>query len=208
MKIAVINETSAADKNADIMQALQNRGHEIINAGMTGSGQPPEITYIHTGLMAALLLNAKRVDLVVGGCGTGQGFLNAVMQYPAVMCGHIVTPLDAWLFAQINGGNCISLMLNQGYGWASAQNITFIFDALFSVEWGNGYPHHRKESQQKTRQLLSTISNLTHASMTAILQAMPDEVVKPALEYPGFIDIMDVPSLDDELKHAIVARIS
>ncbi len=208
MNIAVINETSAADKNADIMQALQNRGHEIINAGMTISGQSPEITYIHTGLMAALLLNAKRVDLVVGGCGTGQGFLNAVMQYPAVMCGHIVTPLDAWLFAQINGGNCISLMLNQGYGWASEQNLTFIFDALFSVQWGNGYPAHRKESQQSSRQLLSAISNLTHASMAHIMQALPDEVVKPALEYPGFIDSMDVPSLDDELKHAIVARIS
>jgi ribose 5-phosphate isomerase RpiB len=29
MKIAVINETSAADKNADIMQALQNRGLKL-----------------------------------------------------------------------------------------------------------------------------------------------------------------------------------
>jgi hypothetical protein len=26
-------------------------------------------------------------------------------------------------------------MLNQGYGWASEQNLTFIFDALFSVQW-------------------------------------------------------------------------
>ena len=76
------------------------------------------------------------------------------------------------------------------------------------MEWRIDNPLHRKETQQKSRQLLSTSSNLTHASMTAILQALPDEVVKPALEYPGFIDIMDVPSLDDELKHAIVARIS
>ena len=34
MKIAVINETSAADKNTDILAALDGRGHEVINAGM------------------------------------------------------------------------------------------------------------------------------------------------------------------------------
>jgi ribose 5-phosphate isomerase RpiB len=101
MKIAVINETSAADKNADILAALEGRGHEVINAGMTRNGAQPELTYIHTGLMATLLLGLKRVDLVVGGCGTGQGFLNSVVQYPGVICGHILTPLDAWLFTQI-----------------------------------------------------------------------------------------------------------
>ena len=120
MKIAVINETSAADRNADIMAALEGRGHEVLNVGMKKGFEPPELQYIQTGLMTGLLLHLKRVDLVVGGCGTGQGYLNSVMQYPGVFCGHILTPLDAWLFAQINDGNCMSLMLNQGYGWAAA----------------------------------------------------------------------------------------
>ena len=35
MKIAVINETSAADRNSDILKALEGRGHEVLNAGMT-----------------------------------------------------------------------------------------------------------------------------------------------------------------------------
>lgn len=198
MKIAVINETSAADKNKDIIAALEGRGHEIINAGMTRCGAQPELTYIHTGFMAALLLNANRVDLVVGGCGTGQGFLNAVMQYPGVFCGHLITPLDAWLFTQINGGNCISLMLNQGYGWASEQNLKFIFDALFSVESGCGYPEHRKESQKKSRQLLASISKITHTAMAHIVETIPDEVVKPALNYPGFLKVLNVDALQDE----------
>ena len=133
MRIAVINETSAADKNADILAALAPCGHEIINAGMRKSGEAPELTYMQTGFMSALLLNAGRADMVVGGCGTGQGYLNAVMQYPGVFCGHIATPLDAWLFTQINGGNCIALMLNQGYGWGSDINLKFIFERLFSV---------------------------------------------------------------------------
>jgi ribose 5-phosphate isomerase RpiB len=208
MKIAVINETSAADKNKDIIAALDGRGHEIINAGMTQCGAQPELTYIHAGFMAALLLNAKRVDMVVGGCGTGQGFLNAVMQYPKVVCGHIITPLDAWLFTQINGGNCISLMLNQGYGWASEQNLKFIFDALFSVESGCGYPEHRKESQKQSRLLLKSISCITHKSMAHIVQVLPPEVINPVLRYPGFLDILDVETIeDDALKSALQSRI-
>jgi len=38
MRIAVINETSSADRNADILAALEGRGHEIFNVGMTKSG--------------------------------------------------------------------------------------------------------------------------------------------------------------------------
>ena len=54
MRIAVINETSAGDRNADVLKALEGRGHEIFNCGMTKGGQAPELTYIHTGLLAGL----------------------------------------------------------------------------------------------------------------------------------------------------------
>ena len=57
-----------------------------------------ELTYIHTGLIAAAMLNIGAADMVVGGCGTGQGFMNSVMQYPNVVCGLILNPLDAFLF--------------------------------------------------------------------------------------------------------------
>jgi len=204
MRIAVINETSAADRNADILAALEGRGHEIINAGMTKSGTQPELTYIHTGLLAALLLNTKKVDLVIGGCGTGQGFLNSVMQYPGVFCGHILNPLDAWLFTQINGGNCISLMLNQGYGWASNVNVRMIFDALFSVAPGGGYPPHRAESQAASRALLTGISRSTHRSMTEIILSLPEEVVKTALSYPGIWELLDPPALADKTLGAVL----
>ncbi len=208
MRIAVINETSAADRNADILVALDGRGHTLINAGMTRNGAKPELTYIHTGLLAALLLNAGRVDFVVGGCGTGQGFLNAVMQYPGVFCGHILSPLDAWLFAQINAGNCISLMLNQGYGWAADVNLRLIFDSLFSVEPGGGYPPHRQESQRQSRQILGNISTLTHRTMAEIVSALPDNVLKPVLEFPGVRTLLDVDTLQDAaLKAALVARL-
>lgn len=208
MRIAVVNETSAADKNGDIMTALEGRGLQIINAGMTKSGTKPELLYIHTGLITAILLNLRRVDFVVGGCGTGQGYLNAVMQYPGIVCGHILNALDAWLFTQINGGNCISLALNQGYGWAADVNIRFIFDQIFSVERGGGYPPHRKEAQKEARILLERISALAHRPFAEIIAACPDEVVRPVLAYPRMWELIDVDSIaDPELKAVFRKRI-
>lgn len=207
MRIAVINETSAADRNADILTALAGRGHDIVNAGMTKNFATPELTYIHTGLLSAILLNLKRVDFVVGGCGTGQGFLNAVMQYPGVFCGHIITSLDAWLFTQINGGNCISLMLNQGYGWAADVNLRFIFDRIFSVESGAGYPPHRQQSQRESRETLAAVSGAAHRSMADIITALPDDVVMPVLSYPGVVELIALDTLEDEaLKAAFLSR--
>lgn len=197
MRVAIVNETSAADKNADILAALVGRGHEIINVGMKKSGEKPELQYIHTGWLSALMLNLGIADLVVGGCGTGIGYMNSVMQYPGVVCGLINTPLDAWLFAQINDGNCISLPLNQGYGWASDVNLGFIFDKYFSVEHGRGYPEHRQEPQAKSRQLLKTISNTTHKTINEIIENLPDEVIKPVINYPGVMDLI----LSKQLKH-------
>lgn len=186
MRIAIINETSAADRNADILSALEGRGHVLFNCGMKKNGESPELSYIHTGLMAALLLGTGSVDFVVGGCGTGQGFLNSVLQYPGVSCGHIVTPLDAWLFARINGGNCVSLPLNQGYGWAGDVNLKLVFDSLFTPDFGQGYPERRREPQRVSRELLVGISKTSHRTLDEIVRMLPDEVVVPAITYPGF----------------------
>ena len=209
MRIAVINETSAADKNADIMAALEGYGHEIFNTGMQNKGEKPELQYTHTGLLAAILLNLDRVDLVVGGCGTGQGFLNSVMQYPGVFCGHILNDLDAWLFAQINDGNCISLALNQGYGWAADVNLKFIFNRYFGVEAGRGYPKHRREPQLQSRLALKNISLITHQTMAEIINSLPTEIINPVLLYPGVRELIAVEIIDDSpLKFAFKQRIA
>lgn len=206
MRISVINETSAADRNEEILRALEGRGHEVQNVGMRKNGEAPELQYVHTGLMAGLLLYLGRTDLVVGGCGTGQGFLNAAMQYPGVFCGHLLSPLDAWLFAQINDGNCISLMLNQGYGWASGVNLRLLFDAYFSVERGSGYPAHRQEPQRASRQRLALVSSQTHRPWAEIVSALPAEVLDAALAYPGFWELLDVDRLADPALRAALQR--
>jgi ribose 5-phosphate isomerase RpiB len=203
MRIAVLSETAAGDKNTDIMTALEGRGHTIINAGMKRSGEYPELQYFHTGLMTGILLNLNRVDFVIGGCGTGQGFFNAAIQFPGVFCGHVLTPLDAWLFMQINGGNCISLTLNQGYGWAGGVNLRMIFDALFSVERGAGYPEQRKEPQKASRETLAEISQTTHQPFAKIISALPEKVIRPVIDYPGMKELIDLDTIEDiELKTA------
>lgn len=209
MRIAVINETSACDKNADIVAALEGRGHTIVNAGMKVKGSQPELTYIHTGFLSALLLNTGKVDFVVGGCGTGQGYLNAALQYPGVSCGLVSSPLDAWLFAQINGGNCLSLPLNQGYGWAADVNLQFLFDRLFSVEIGCGYPEHRKESQKESRDILNELSQSVHLSFPDIIRSLPDAVFQPVMDFPGVIELLDLDDGDDShWKTAIKDRLA
>ena len=208
MRIAVVNETSAADKNAAIMEALAGRGHEVINAGMTKNGAKPELSTIQTGLITAILLNLGRADFVVGGCGTGQGYMLSAMKYPGVYCGHIITALDAWLFTQINAGNCISLALNQGYGWAGDVNIRFIFDRIFSVEKGGGYPSYRKDPQRKYRLQLEDVDRATHLPFAQIIETLPDHAIMPALEYPGIAELIDVNTIEDErLKAAFQKRL-
>jgi len=190
MRIAVINETSAGDRNGDVVRALEGRGHEIVNCGMKKGGEAPELTYIHTGVLAGLLLGVGRVDLVVGGCGTGIGFLNAAMQMPGVICGLIQNPLDAFLFSQINDGNCISLALNYGYGWAAERNVSLIFDQFFAQPSGGGFPVHRQQSQAQSRQLLGVVSKATHRDLAALIDALPADALAPAINYPGVKDIL------------------
>jgi ribose 5-phosphate isomerase RpiB len=127
--------------------------------------------------MAAMLLNAGACDFVVGGCGTGQGFLNAVLQFPGVICGLITDPLDAWLFSQINSGNCISLPLNKGYGWAANFNLKYIFEKLFSGPAGQGYPPERAASQAASRKTLAEISKIAHNDMIEILQKSEKDIL-------------------------------
>lgn len=197
MKIAVINEVSASLRNQDIINALKKTTDaEILNIGMENPEQLPELTYIHTSYMAAILLNTKACDFVISGCGTGQGFLNGVMQFPNVTCGLVVDPLDAWLFSQINGGNCVSLPLNKGYGWAANINLEYIFEKLFKDPLGQGYPPERRESQASSRQILSRISVLAHRSVAEILEKTDHNILKTIVQNKAFMQAIN--STNDE----------
>lgn len=190
MRIGIVSESSSCDKNAAVEAALQGRGHEIVNVGMKGPEDKVVLNYLHISFMAALLLRTRAVDFVVGGCGSGQGFGIACCQYPGIVCGHIVDPLDAWLFVQINNGNAISLELNKGYGWGADKNLGFVFDALFSVRGGSGYPEHRKEVQKEARAGLARISEAAHLPFEQILPRLDKELLARCAKNPVFLDLI------------------
>lgn len=191
MKLAVINEVSASCRNQDILNALEGHPNlKVYNVGMKNPEEDVPITYIHTGIMAAILLNTKICDMAVGGCGTGQGFLNSAMQFPNVFCGLIQEPLDAWLFSQINGGNCISLALNKGYGWAAELNLQYIFEKLLKDPPGQGFPASRKQSQSQSREILRHLTKAAHKDFTDILKNLDKDILQVIAFRHSFMDLL------------------
>jgi ribose 5-phosphate isomerase RpiB len=207
MRIGVVTEFSTVDKNKDIMEALEGFGHEILNAGMKKTNDEPVLSYLETGIISAILLELKVVDLVIGGCGTGQGFFNAVMQFPGIFCGLLLDPADAWLFAQVNAGNVISLSLNKGYGLAGNVNLKFIFEKLFSVEFGSGYPEHRKIPQKEARESLTRLSAKTHLPFEGIIGGIDTAVMRKVLTFPGIMQIIkNAPDDGSKLKIELIKK--
>ena len=205
MKIAVFTEGSTKIRNEEVIKALDGLGHEVFNLGMRNVEGEPDLTYIETAFMSALVLNLKAVDFVIGGCGTGQGYMNTVLQFPGTACGLLLDPVDAFLFSQVNAGNCLSLCLNKGYGnLGGGINLSFIFKFLSSEAWGQGYPPARKEIQIGARKKLARLSLDAHKSMKEIITVMDSEIRSRALSFPGFIEfVKGAPA--SELKDQVLA---
>ena len=92
---------------------------------------------------------SRTVDFVVTGCSSGQGMMLACNSMPDVICGYAPTPKDAYLFAQINNGNAISLPLGEDYTCSGIENLEKTIEALFSEPFGQGYP--KSEADRKIR---------------------------------------------------------
>ena len=205
MKIAVITEGSTKHHNADVMKALEGMGHEVVNLGMKNVDGEPDLTYMETGLMTAIALNLKAVDFVVGGCGTGQGYMNAVLQYPGVFCGLIMDPVEAFLYSQVNAGNCISLQLNKGYGGIGGDlNVKYILEKLFNDTYGQGYPAARKAVQVDARKRLETLSQQSHRTMTEILKTIDPQLIRRTLDFPGVREFFAA-APESELKDVVMS---
>lgn len=193
MRIAVINEGSTRHRNQDVMKALEGMGHDVLNLGMKNIEGEPDLSYLETAFLSALMLNLKVVDFVVGGCGTGQGYLNAVLQFPGTACGLVMDPVEAFLYSQVNAGNCISLPLNKGYGGVGGDiNVRYILEKLFNDTYGEGYPPHRKEIQVNARKKLQKLSLDAHKSMEEILNIMDPEVLQTSLSFPGIAEAIEM----------------
>lgn len=192
MKIALINENSQAAKNALIFETLKKvvepMGHEVVNYGMYGAEDPNSLTYVQNGILAAVLLNSGAVDYVITGCGTGEGAMLAANSFPKVLCGHIESPLDAYLFSQVNDGNCVSLPFAENFGWGGELNLEYIFEKLFCTPGGGGYPKDRVIPEQRNKKILDSVKEVTHVDMVTILKNLDRDLVKGALSGEKFAE--------------------
>lgn len=203
MKIALINENSQAAKNAQIYEVLNEEatkaGHTVYNYGMYSADDEVQLTYVKNGLLASILLTTKAVDFVVTGCGTGQGAMLACNSFPNVLCGHVTNPLDAYLFGQVNDGNCIAMPFAQGFGWGSEVNLHYTFEKLFSETFGGGYPKERREPEQRNKKILDQVKLVTHKPLIEILKDIDQTFLKETISGEHFAELFYPNCQDDEI---------
>lgn len=202
MKIALINENSQASKNELIFNTLQKvvvkYGHTVDNYGMFTAEDKP-LTYVQNGLLAAILLNSKVADFVITGCGTGSGAMLACNSFPKVLCGLIVDPSDAYMFGQINDGNCAAFPFAKGFGWGAELNLEYCFEKLFNGPRGQGYPKERVIPEQRNKKILDGVKEITHTPMIEILKRIDRTFLLETIDRPSFKKLFFASAQDEEI---------
>ncbi len=200
MRIAVIQASSQSAKNELIYSAVKKyaAGAEVINFGCFGN-EETKFSYIEISILAGLLLSSKSVDLVVTGCSSGQGMMLACNNMPGVLCGYIPTPMDAYLFAQINDGNAVSLPLGEEYTWAGEENLDKTIARLFSEPFGQGYPKSEAERKLADTRLLKNIRNSSQVKMTELLKTLEKPLLDKVLSKKDVVEYVLENGSDEEL---------
>lgn len=158
MKIGVIQASSQSQKNRLLYDAVKDAAkvHTVINYGCRPD-DGKNYSYIEISIVIGKLIADGQVDFVVTGCSSGQGMALACNSIPGLLCGYAPTPRDAFLFAQINNGNVISLPLGEDYTWTGEENLRATLKALFSEPFGQGWPKSQAERKRADTLLLKKI---------------------------------------------------
>ncbi|QUC66215.1 RpiB/LacA/LacB family sugar-phosphate isomerase [Aristaeella hokkaidonensis] len=182
MKIGVIQASSQASKNSLIYNTVRKYAPEaeVINFGCTEEEQE-RYSYIEISLLAGMLLAGGAVDFIVTGCSSGQGMMLACNSFPGVLCGYAPTPVDAYLFAQINNGNAVSLPLGEEYSWTGPENFEATIARLFSEPFGQGWPKGESARKLRDTELLKSIRRSSQVSAVELLNSLDKAVVESIL---------------------------
>ena len=156
-------------------------------------------SYIEISVLVGLLLSSNSVDLVVTGCSSGQGMMLACNNMPGVLCGYIPTPMDAYLFAQINDGNAVSLPLGEEYTWAGEENLDKTIAKLFSEPFGQGYPKSEAERKLEDTRLLKSIRSSSQIKMTELLKTLEKPLLYKVLSKKDVVEYVLENGRDEEL---------
>lgn len=203
MKVALINENSQASKNELIYSTLKKvvepMGHTVYNYGMYSNEDKEQLTYVQNGILAAILLNSGAADYVITGCGTGEGAMLACNSFPGVLCGHIVDPSDAFMFAQINDGNAAAFPFAKGFGWGAELNLEYALDKLFGSGHGNGYPKDRVIPEQRNKKILDEVRRHTFVDLISALKGIDQELLYGAIAGSKFKELFFANCKDEKI---------
>lgn len=182
MKIGIIQASSQAGKNKLILDTVKKyaAASEIINFGCT-EDEKDRYSYIEISVLAGMLLSSGAVDFIVTGCSSGQGMMLACNSFPGVLCGYAPTPMDAYLFAQINNGNAVSLPLGKEYTWAGYENFDATVAKLFSEPFGQGYPKGEAARKLRDTELLKQIRHDSQKTAVELLESLDGEFIRSVL---------------------------
>ena len=200
MKIAVIQASSQSQKNELIYSTVKKyaKDSEVINFGCFGDEQT-KFSYIEISILAGLLLASESVDLVVTGCSSGQCMMLACNNMPGFLCGYVPTPMDAYLFAQINDGNAVSLPLGEEYTWAGEENLDKTIAKLFSEPFGQGFPKSEAARKLEDTKLLKSIRNSSQVKMTDLIKTLEKPLLDKVLSKKNVVEDVQENGRDEEL---------
>ena len=179
MNIGIIQATSQAEKNQLLFDAVKKyaANDAIINFGCKAN-EPERFSYVEISVLAGLLLASEAVDFIVTGCSSGQGMMLACNSFPGVLCGYAPSPMDAYLFAQINNGNAVSLPLGEDYTWGGYENFENTIAKLFSEPFGQGYPKDEAARKMKDTRILKEIRRNSQCSAADLLDSLDQSFIE------------------------------
>ena len=178
MKIGVIQASSQAQKNSLLFNTVKRSAPDsvVVNFGCK-ENEEEKYSYIEISLLTGLLLASGSVDFIVTGCSSGQGMMLACNNMPGVLCGYAPSPMDAYLFAQINNGNAISVPLGEDYTYTGIDNLERTIEKLFSEPFGQGYPKGQEERKLKDTSLLKNIREKSQVRTIELMQSVDTVIV-------------------------------
>ena len=183
MRIGIIQASSQAAKNQLLFDMVKKyaAAAEVINFGCT-EDEPERFSYVEISVLAGLLLASGSVDFIVTGCSSGQGMMLACNSFPGVLCGYAPSPMDAWLFAQINNGNAVSLPLGEEYTWTGYENFENTIAKLFSEPFGQGYPKSEAARKAEDTRMLKEIRGRSQRSAAELLDSLDRSFVEHIMQ--------------------------
>ncbi len=198
MKIGIIQASSQASKNILLFNTVKKyaANSEVINFGCT-ENEKNQYSYVEISILAGLLLASGSVDFIVTGCSSGQGMMLACNSMPGVLCGYVPTPMDAYLFAQINNGNAVSLPLGEDYTWTGFDNFEKTISRLFSEPFGQGYPKSEALRKMKDTMLLKSIRKHSQISTIDLLNSMDPILLSKIMDKKNVINYISTYGCSD-----------